>query len=311
MNLHCVRRARFRKTIYVPRIAILTLFFLTVACETVNKDTVVNMPTAKLCDLLGPNWITSPSEDIDIYKELEKRGASCFKGYVVSEGKNRKESNEGNYYIPSSGSGTIINEAGTVLTNAHVVSHCATLEVVHNQERHAAKLLTRDEINDLAVLKFNTVTPYYATLRKPVKVRLAEPVVVFGYPLLGLLAEQIHVTSGEITALSGLRDDSRFLQISAPVQPGNSGGPVVDKSGFLIGVATGKLDSVAVAGITGDIPQNVNFALSGSIVVNLLDIHKIRYYSSSKSGRLSKPEIAEKVGPAVVIVLCNANNTQK
>jgi uncharacterized protein len=93
--------------------------------------------------------------------------------------------------------------------------------------------------------------------------RQGDSVVALGYPLTGLLSSDVNVTTGVISALAGVRSDTRFLQLTAPVQPGNSGGPLLDMSGHLVGVVSAKLNAVAVA--TGDIPQNVNFALKGGV----------------------------------------------
>ena len=83
-----------------------------------------------------------------------------------------------------------------------------------------------------------------------------------GYPLRGALASGANVTVGNVSALAGPGDDRRLIQITAPVQPGNSGGPVLDSAGNAVGVAVAKLDAAAMARATGDIPQNVNFAVS-------------------------------------------------
>ena len=71
---------------------------------------------------------------------------------------------------------------------------------------------------------------------------------------------------GNVTALAGLHDDSRYLQVSAPVQNGNSGGLLLDGSGNLGGVVSAKLDAIKVAMAAGDLPQNVNFAVKSAIV---------------------------------------------
>ena len=72
-----------------------------------------------------------------------------------------------------------------------------------------------------------------------------------------------------------MRDDSRFMQISAAVQPGNSGGPAVDEAGRLIGVVVAKLNALAIAMITGDIPQNVNFAIKVATLASFLEANGI------------------------------------
>ena len=114
-------------------------------------------------------------------------------------------------------------------------------------------------------------------LRIGAPIRPAEPVLVFGYPVAQALSSAGNTTLGNVTALSGLRDDSRYIQISAAVQPGNSGGPAIDEAGRLMGVVVSKLNAVAFARLTGDIPQNVNFAIKVSTLVNFLEAHNIRY----------------------------------
>ena len=94
--------------------------------------------------------------------------------------------------------------------------------------------------------------------------RLNADVTVAGYPLAGLLGG-LNITRGAVTSLKGLGGATGAMQISAPVQPGNSGGPVVDVAGSVVGVVVAKLDAGMVARETGDIPQNVNFAIRGEI----------------------------------------------
>jgi S1-C subfamily serine protease len=108
---------------------------------------------------------------------------------------------------------------------------------------------------------------------------------VFGYPLAEALSSAGNTTLGNVTALAGLRDDSRYLQISAAVQPGNSGGPAVDEAGRLMGVVVAKLNALAIARITGDIPQNVNFAIKVSTLVTFLEAHKIAYEAADPAAR--------------------------
>ena len=87
------------------------------------------------------------------------------------------------------------------------------------------------------------------------RLALGQSVVAVGYPLQGLLASSLNVTSGTVSALAGLGDDSRHVQITAPVQPGNSGGPLFDQGGNVIGVVTSKLNVLAIAAAVGDVPR--------------------------------------------------------
>ncbi len=109
---------------------------------------------------------------------------------------------------------------------------------------------------------------------------------------------------GNVTALAGLRDDSRSIQISAPIQPGNSGGPVLDDAGRLIGVVVAKIDDLAVAKRTGSLPQNINFAIRASTLMNFLDANAISYSSAISGEALGPTKVAERAAAASAQVAC-------
>ena len=181
-----------------------------------------------------------------------------------------------------SGSGVVVGDHGEVLTNAHVVKACAQINVRSSAGDSAtAQLIASDEKNDLAVVRTRPLSSV-ATFRDGKPVRAGDAIVALGYPLAGLLATTANLTVGNVSALAGLRDDSRYLQISAPVQPGNSGGPLLDGSGHLVGIVTAKLDAALVARFTGDIPQNVNFALKAEVARTFLDSKGIAPSETSK-----------------------------
>ena len=193
-----------------------------------------------------------------------------------------------------SGSGVVIGEHGEVLTNAHVVNACAQIHVRSAAGDSAtAQLIARDEKNDLAVIRSTTPLPSVAAFRDGKSVRAGDAVVALGYPLSGLLATTANLTVGNVSALAGLGDDSRYLQISAPVQAGNSGGPLLDASGHLVGIVTAKLDAALVARFTGDIPQNVNFALKAEVVRTFLDSKGITYQTARSDQQLSPADVGE------------------
>jgi S1-C subfamily serine protease len=165
------------------------------------------------------------------------------------------------------GSGVVIGAHGEILTNSHVVDGCEKITVqFSSKEWEIAALIARDQKNDLAVVRVSSSSPSVSAFRAGAPVRAGDAVVALGYPLSGLLANTANLSVGNVSALAGLGDDSRYLQISAPVQPGNSGGPLLDESGHLIGIVTSKLNATNVARATGDIPQNVNFALKAEVV---------------------------------------------
>ena len=165
-------------------------------------------------------------------------------------------------------------------------------------------LVAEDTHNDLALLSAPGVSGAAATFRGERTVALGAPVVVAGYPLRGVLTEGLQVTPGAVSALAGPRDDARFLQITAPVQVGNSGGPLLDAEANVVGVVVGKLDALRVAEVTGDIPQNINFSIKGSVARAFLDIYGVDYMVGTPQQKLDVPEVAARARAFTVIVEC-------
>jgi S1-C subfamily serine protease len=112
------------------------------------------------------------------------------------------------------------------------------------------------------------------------------------------------VTTGIISALSGLRNDRRTIQITAPVQPGNSGGPLLGDNGSVVGVVVSKLNAVKMAEITGDIPQNVNFAVSLGTVQSFLNSNNVPYELDDNSATKPPTEIAAEASHYTVLLEC-------
>ena len=135
--------------------------------------------------------------------------------------------------------------------------------------------------------------------------KLGDAVVAFGFPLPGVLSSEGNVSTGIVSATSGLGNDVRFIQISAPVQPGNSGGPLFDSSGHVIGVVVAKLDAVRIAELTGDIPQNVNFAVHWSEVRAFLDEAGVPYQKEVSQRGATTRAIAAAASRISVAIECN------
>jgi S1-C subfamily serine protease len=183
-----------------------------------------------------------------------------------------------------------------------VVEGCARVSLTGG---YPLNVLDVDLGSDLALLKASGSSPRAAfMLRQGRGVRLADSVVVAGYPLTGLVSSGLNVTTGAISALAGPSDDRRLIQITAPVQPGNSGGPLLDTSGNVVGVVVSKLDALKVASITGDIPQNVNFAISLGTLQAFLDANSIDYQTRASSSPMSNADVAELARAATVQIEC-------
>ena len=174
----------------------------------------------------------------------------------------------------------------------------------HGAEVGSMRVVATNRADDLAALRSSKPTEHYLKLRVGIPVKSAEAVLVFGYPLSNSLASSGNTTLGNVTALAGLGDDSRYIQISAAVQPGSSGGPVLDNVGRLIGVVESKLDAVKVARNTGDIPQNVNFAIRASTLAHFLETNRIVYEVASSSATLPNTQLAEQAEAASVQLEC-------
>ncbi|MFW8588848.1 trypsin-like peptidase domain-containing protein [Rhizobium beringeri] len=110
---------------------------------------------------------------------------------------------------------------GWLLTNAHVVKGCSRVEVKGKGDATDTRV---DEINDLAVIKISSQDPLKPLVFRKSPTRLGEDIVAIGFPLATLLADSVKVTTGNVNALAGIRNDTRYIQISTPIQPGNSGG---------------------------------------------------------------------------------------
>lgn len=170
------------------------------------------------------------------------------------------------------GSGFFITSSGIIATNAHVIKDASKFEIIVSNEigtfTYKAKVLLTDSKNDVALLQIDdekfrglTAMPYGISERGEV----GEKVFTIGYPLNDVMGTNYKLTDGIISAKSGIEDDIRYYQISVPLQPGNSGGPLFNRNGNVIGITSSKLNSKAV----GTEVQNVNYAIKASYLLNL------------------------------------------
>jgi S1-C subfamily serine protease len=158
-----------------------------------------------------------------------------------------------------------------LVTNNHVVKECRRGVEIRfaDQPSRPAYVLSQDDINDLALLHTDITSPLVAWFR--LRPRVGERVATYGFPYSGILSSSGNFTLGDVSASTGMGDDSRILQISVPVQPGNSGGPLVDMIGNVVGMVTAQLSAFAMIP-SGSIPQNVNFAIRSPIITNFLSV---------------------------------------
>lgn len=169
------------------------------------------------------------------------------------------------------GSGSMVADR-FLITNAHVVNNANEITVSGFSGKTRAEPVIVDEMNDLALLRLSdSFGPSRITFRDA-GVHLGEHAHAIGYPLAGLLGRGPQFTSGSVSNLLGPGDDARLMQITCPIQPGSSGGPVFDDYGNLIAVVTATLNNA----------QNVNFAIRSALVLPLLDAANIDFQRSDR-----------------------------
>ena len=227
----------------------------------------------------------------------------------------------------STGSGFFVSTSGHILTNHHVVKGCRTTHAstagmvvpagmtVGPKPAAPGKLgepggggelrvLGVDAKNDLALLKSAESAPDVALFRSGRGVRTGDDIVVTGFPLHGLLSSDISVTKGIVSSLAGPGDNRGMITITAPVQPGNSGGPVHDYSGNVVGVVVGKLNARKTRAQVGSFPENVNFAISEGTARAFLDAHDIAYRTTGSKITSHTADIAARAKGYTVLIEC-------
>gem|GEM_PF-2039548 len=176
----------------------------------------------------------------------------------------------------SKGTGFLLGQSKYVITNNHVVEGANSLFVnFFTGEKVRAKIVAQDQRNDVGILKLAR-RPRTAmgniVLGDSNKVEMGQKVFTVGYPMSQLLGKKPKYSEGTINSTTGYFDDPGLFQITVPIQPGNSGGPLFNNDGEVIGITTSSFTNIKAVELTGTIPQNVNFAVKSLYVRALLQI---------------------------------------
>jgi S1-C subfamily serine protease len=210
--------------------------------------------------------------------------------------------------VGKTGTGFVISASGHVVTNHHVIDGC-TGDIHGNltgEPVSTLRVVSSDESNDLALLQ-GPVASFkdFAKIRDRA-IRSGDSVVAIGYPYHGLLTSDFTVTTGIVSSLSGLLNDTRYLQISAAVQPGNSGGPLLDTGGQIVGMVAAKINALKFVRATGNIPENINFAIKTGTIRDFLDNSVVPYQIAEPKGELKTAEIAGSARAYTLLISCTA-----
>lgn len=204
----------------------------------------------------------------------------------------------------SAGTGFFVSKSGYVVTAAHVVKNANKVVVVtRSGQELQARIVDTDEANDIALLKVDaSANPLRVATGADVDV--GEKILTIGYPRPDIQGLAQKATFGRVNALSGIADDVRYLQIDTPVQPGNSGGPLIDSQGHVIGIVEAVLNPEQSIRTTGTIPQNVNYAVKSDYLVPLLAHSAIGARNERRSGEpTSEVQLVKQVRDSVVLII--------
>jgi S1-C subfamily serine protease len=168
------------------------------------------------------------------------------------------------------GSGFFVSKNGYLLTNHHVVDGARKIEVHYRGHEFEAKVAADDPTNDLAVLKVEGGPFESLSISRKEAADLGQDVFTIGFPNIQMQGVEPKYTDGKISSLAGMRDDPSEYQISVPLQPGNSGGPLCDLHGEVVGIVVARLNDMAMLETSGMMPQNVNYAVKSRLAARLL-----------------------------------------
>jgi len=280
------------------------LGFNTTGCE-------VDMINSRYADLVEKKeWSRRYANDSHKYDFTKD-----FEGFTIASLKTKtttkktepkktepKQSEPGKLYAVASGSGFFINASGNIISNNHVVDSCGSIKVHYNGAVKPVTILATDYMNDLSLMKADIKPNDYFSVSASDAILLDE-IYVAGYPFGKVVSSSVKVTKGVVSALTGLGNNYSNMQIDAALQPGNSGGPIINKKGNVVGVAVAKLDYKAIIEDFGAIPEGTNFGIKSSTVQQFIKANNV----SSKTGgykEMSTQDIGNKIQKATVYLDC-------
>ena len=233
-------------------------------------------------------------------EEAKNNGLSCNVPAVVKVEKPKPDLNK--TYKVASGTGFYVSNAGHLITNDHVVDGCEIIKIQSTGTDINTVILATDPKNDLALLKASHMPSIYFSISNNDPEELQD-VIVAGYPFGDAFSSTIKFTQGVVSSLAGIGNDYSQFQIDAAIQPGNSGGPIVDMYGNMIGVAVSKLSYKKILKDYGVVPENTNFGIKASAVRNLMAANNVKV-KSPQSKTVTTSEKVKSIKAATVHLTC-------
>ena len=220
---------------------------------------------------LAQEWQTKERDRLEAFARVAQECEAKRVNHESSQSLERRPATEATKAPHNvTGTGFLITHNGYLITNHHVVKDSGKVRVQTTAGLLDAVVVRTDAASDLALLK---VTGTFDAL--PVvsssNSRLGSTVATVGFPNIGLQGFEPKLSKGDISSLAGMQDDVKQFQISVPVQPGNSGGALVDERGNVVGVVTAQLNQEAALTSSGTLAQNVNYAVKSSYLLGFLE----------------------------------------
>jgi S1-C subfamily serine protease len=215
---------------------------------------------------------------------------------------NKKQNKQTNgLKIIGTGTGFFVSKDGYVITNEHVISKARRVSLFINKEIVECEIVMSDAYNDIVLLKANiksNAIPMATTTTNK-----GASVSAFGYPLLTLQGNELKTTFGHINSLSGIKGDFRYYQIDTPIQPGNSGGPLINKYGEVIGIVSAALSQNYTLKNAGVLNQNVNYAIKIDYAQPMLKQFNVNTKNLHKKTKMDTEQLVKNLEDSVVIVV--------
>ena len=195
----------------------------------------------------------------------------------------------------SSGTAFFINNRGNLLTNNHVVDGCIQSKINYFDKEYDAQLIATDKNLDLALLKVDLEPKSYLNFSANMPKKL-QKIYVAGYPFGKGLSDDLKISSGIVSSLKGLEDNSNEIQVDAPINYGNSGGPIVGVKGELV--------AIAVSGLAKEITEGINFGIKSSAAANFLSVNEIQPIIS-KNNSINNDQLLKILEGSTVYTYCD------
>ena len=180
-------------------------------------------------------------------------------------------------YEASIGTGFAVSSNGILVTANHIVEGKTKIHVKFAEGKWIPAILVRySRSTDIAVLQIENTPPAYLSLKPTNTLKIGDPVFTVGFPVIELLGPEPKYTDGKISSLSGIKGEDSLMQITVPIQPGSSGGPLVALDGYVVGLVTSTAAVKYFYAITETLPQNINWAVKADYILPMLNDKEVK-----------------------------------